>query len=261
MKKEAKKKIVITLLLLLLGIGAQFLANTSVYLSEPLVCTVLLIATLACGYLWGGCLALLLPLTSWLISNNEAISKTPLVIPCLMLANVLFISLAWLSISWLGEKMPKAEPTPLSGERFRLVLIIGVTAAALWAGLTTAFISALSDLLQMESVSPLLIVSLIAISGTLSLFIALWALVCRFPKTWPLIAGGVLASAAKFLVLWLLVSRTVLPANDAFVGTSELAFAQTAYGIPQLFTALAGSALSFLLYKPLKKSLNKEHNE
>lgn len=261
MKKETKKKSVITVLLLLLGVGAQFLQNASVYLSEPLVCAVLLVATLSCGYLWGGCLALLLPLTGWLISNNAAVSKTPLVIPCLMLANVLFISLAWLSIGWLGEKMPKTERTPLSDDRFRLVFIIGISAAALWAGLTTAFISALSDLLQMESVSPLLIVSLIAISGTLAMFIALWALVCRFPKSWPLIAGGVLASAAKFLVLWLLVSRTVLPANEAFVGTAELAFAQTNYGVPQLFTALAGSALAFLLYKPLKKSLNKEQKK
>lgn len=261
MKKQTKKKLVSTILLFLLGIGVQFLENASVYLSEPLVCAVLLLATLACGYLWGGCLALLLPLTGWLISKNEAISQTPLVIPCLMLANVLFISLAWLAISWLGEKIPRSEPTPLSSERFRLVLIIGISAAALWAGLTTAFISALSDLLQMDRVSPLLVVSVIAISGTLAMFIALWALVCKFPKAWPLIAGGVLASAAKFLVLWLMVAKTVLPANETFLGTSELAFAQSSHGVPQLFTALAGSALAFVLYKPLKKSLNKEQDK
>lgn len=258
MKKQTVKKMVTTLLLLLLCVLAQLLENSSVYLSEALVCAVLVICTLACGYVWGAVLALLTPLTGWLVTGSQVISRLPQILPCHMLANLLLVSLMWIFVKWLSEKMPKAEPVPLSSERFRLVLIISVTASALWAGLTTAFISALSDFLQMESVSPLLIVSLIAIGGTFGLFIALWALVCRFPKAWPYIAGGVLASGAKFLVLWFLVSGTILSNCSGNLEPTTVALARSNYGVPQLFTALLGCILAFFIWLPLKKSLQKE---
>lgn len=261
MKKQTVKKLIATVLLLLLCVLAQLLENTSVYLSETVVCAALVMGTLACGYVWGASLALLTPLTGWLVTGSPVIAAMPQILPCHMLANLLLISIVWLFVKWLAEKMPKTEPVPLSDERFRLVVIIALAASALWAGLSTAFISALSDFLQMESVSPLLIVSLIAIGGTLSLFIALWALVCRFPKAWPIIAGGVLGSGAKFLVLWLLVSKTILGGYAGDLDSAVVALAQSDYGVPQLFTALLGCILAFLIWLPLKKSLQKEKNK
>ncbi len=258
MKKPFVGQLVLSVLFLLLCLPAQLLENVSVYLSESLVCAVLIICTLACGYGWGAVLSLLTPLTGWLVTGSEVISRLPQILPCHMLANLLLVSLVWFFVKWLSGKMPKAEPTALSSERFRLVLIIAVTSSVLWAGLTTAFLSALSDFLQMESISPLLIVSLIAIGGTLALFIALWALICRFPKAWPYMAGGILGSGAKFLVLWLLVSKTVLGSYAGNLSSATVALAQGAYGVPQLFAALLGCCLAFLIWLPLKKFLQKE---
>lgn len=258
MKKPFVGQLVLSALFLLLCIPAQLLEGTSVYLSETIVCAFLVITTLACGYLWGAALSLLTPLTGWLVTGSEVISANPQILFCSMLANLLLVSLVWIFVCWLGVKMPKAEPISLSDGRFRLVLIIAVAAAVLWASLTTAFLSALSDLLQMESVSPLLTVSLIAIAGTLLLFCGLWTLVCRFPKAWPYIAGGVLGSGAKFLVLWLLVAKTILPAPTGELDSAAVALAQSAYGVPQLFAALLGCSLAFLLWLPMKKLIKKE---
>lgn len=252
MKNPTTKRIVATVLMFLLCILAQLLENTSVYLSETVVCGVLALTTLACGYLYGGILALLLPLSGWLITGSEAISAAPLILPCVMLGNLLYLSVLWFFVQWLGKKVPAAEPLGFRDSRFRLVLILALVAAVLWSCLATAFLSGLSGLLQLESVTPLLLVVLIAIGGSLFLFAGLWVLVCRFPKLWTVITGLVLGAGGKFLLLRLLVVQQILPAAQK-LDEIGLALAQRHYGTAQLFAALLGGGLAFLLWLPYEK--------
>lgn len=252
MKRNLTGQLVLTLLFLLLCLLAQLLENVSVYLSESLVCAFAVLTTLLCGYHFGVFLCLLTPLTGWLATGSTVISAYPQILPFQALANLLLISLVWFFVRVLSPRLSKAEFAP-SGSHFRLVALIAVTAAVLWASLCTAFLSAASELLQMESVSPLLLVALIAILGSLALLLGLWTLVCRFPRAWPYLAGGILGSGGKFLVMWLLVSRLTL----ANATETAAALARSAYGVPQLFAALLGSALGILLWLPLGRFLEK----
>lgn len=258
MKKPDLKFWGFTALFLVLCLLAQFLEPVSVYLSESLVNALLVMATLVCGYLSGLIVALAAPLLSWLATGSEVLSAMPWLLPCLMLGNLLFISLIWVFAKWLEQRLPKAERLPFADARFRLGLIVSAVAAVLWVSVILALLSSLSDFL--EGATPvLLITALVGAVGSFLLFACLWMLVSRFPRLWPFLTGAVLASAVKALVLRYLVVQTVLPRAAAGSGLSQTLLEQAAadYSSPQLIAALLGSALALALWLLLRKHLSK----
>ena len=194
-----------TALLLALCIASQFLKNTSGYITGSVVNTILIVATLSCGFLSGATIGAIAPLTSWWITGSPVMSAYPAIVPCVMVGNLILVASVWLFAKWL--KMPTAEKLSFSDGRFRLVVLIALIACALWSALTIAFISSLSSALQISATSPLLIVSLVMVAGVFFVFVALWALVCRFPQSWSLIAGMVIGSVVKALFMWLVIDR------------------------------------------------------
>lgn len=240
-----------TALLLALCIASQFFKNTSVYLTGSVVNAVLILATLSCGFLSGAIIGVIAPLTSWWITGSPIMSAYPLIVPAVMLGNLVLVALVRLFTRFSEKKLPVAQTR--DDGLFRVVLIVALVAAALWASVTVAFLSSLADLLQADSASPLLIASLIAIAGTFLIFTCLWLLVTRFPNTWTLIAGMTLGSVLKALVMWLVIVRLILPA--AAPQTVRLTFSVT-----QLLTALIGSVVAFLVWLPLSRALGKERS-
>lgn len=238
-----------TALLLALCIASQFFKNTSVYLTGSVVNAILILATLSCGFLSGAVISVIAPLTSWWITGSPIMSAYPLIVPAVMLGNLILVALVWLFARFLAKKMPVAQAR--DDGQFRVVLILALVAAALWASVTVAFLSSLASLLQAESTSPLLIASLIAIAGTFLLFTCLWLLITRFPNTWGLIAGMTLGSVLKAIMMWLVIVKIILP--DAAPSTVRLTFSVT-----QLLTALIGSVVAFLVWLPLRRALEKE---
>lgn len=240
-----------TALLLALCIASQFLKNTSVYLTGSVVNAILILATLSCGFLSGAAISVIAPLTSWWITGSPVMSAYPLIVPAVMAGNLMLVALVWLFARFLAKKMPAAKPLSRDDGQFRVVLILALVAAALWASVTVAFLSTLASLLQVSSVSPLLIASLIAITGSFLLFTCLWLLISRFPNTWALIAGMTLGSVLKAILMWLVIVKLILP--DGAPDTVRLTFSVT-----QLLTALIGSFVAFLVWLPLRKALGKE---
>lgn len=235
-----------TALLLALCIASQFLKNTSVYITGPIVNAILILSTLSCGFFSGAAISVITPLTSWWITGSPIMSAHPAIVPCVMMGNLLLVTSTWLFARWLKSKLPDTERMRFSDNRFRIVLIVALVACVLWAAVTLAFISSLASALQIEEISSLFIVALVLIAGVFLVFVCLWALVARFPQTWSFIAGMVIGSVVKAIVMWLLIVKIILPnaAPDAIKMT---------FSVTQLLTALLGSVFAFLIWMPLKK--------
>ena len=239
-----------TALLLALCIASQFLKNASVYITGSIVNTVLIIATLSCGFWSASAISVIAPLTSWLITGSPVMSAYPAIVPVVMLGNIILVAFVWLFARWLAKRMPAAEKLSFKDNRFRLVALIVLIACALWSALTIAFISSLASLLNVSS-TPLLVVSLLMVAGVFVVFLGLWALVCRFPQTWSLVAGMVIGSVVKAIFMWLLIVKIILP--EAAPEAVKLTFSVT-----QLLTALIGSLLAFLVWLPIRKIVPEE---
>lgn len=92
------KQITTTALLLALCIASQFLKNTSVYITGPIINCILIIAAVFCGLLSGAILSIVTPLTSWLITGSPLMSAIPAIVPCIMAGNFLLVLMVWLFI-------------------------------------------------------------------------------------------------------------------------------------------------------------------
>lgn len=239
-----------TALLLALCIASQFLKNASVYITGSIVNTILIIATLSCGFWSASAISVIAPLTSWLITGSPIMSAYPVIVPCVMLGNIILVAFVWLFARLLAQRMPSAEKLSFKDNRFRLVALLVLIACTLWSALTIAFVSSLASLLNV-SAAPLLTVSLIMVAGVFIVFVGLWALVSRFPQTWSLIAGMVIGSVVKSIFMWLVIVRIILP--EAAPEAVKLTFSVT-----QLLTALIGSLLAFLVWLPLRKIIPEE---
>ena len=244
-----------TALLLALCIAAQFLKNTSVYLTGPIINAILILATLSCGLLSGAALSVLTPLTSWWISGSPVMSAYPLIVPCVMVGNLLLCLFVWLFGVRLAAKLPETQRLSLSDAQFRSGIVIALVAAALWGSIGIAFLASFGELVQL-ALTPLMLVLLIALGGCVALFAGLWVLAAKLPRSWTLIAGLVFGSVIKALFLWLSIARGVLTGTSALTA-QVIAVAKTTFSVTQLLTALLGSALAFLLWLPLRKILKK----
>ena len=242
MRKLGKKFWTLLIFLFVLCLAAQALGLVSVYFSAALVGAFLLLAVLLEGWRCGAILACVTPLTGWAIMG---LSCKPWQILWLILAELLYVSLCWVFAVYLGKKYPLKNRIRYSDTLFRVVLIIGAAASILWSCLAMAFLSALTDLLQIEASTSLLTVFFIAIVGSFLLFAGLWCLVCRFPKAWALIAGALSGTVMKGIFLYF----TITKANPN---------AGAQYGMPLLIGTLLGCSVLIGLWLSLQKEKEKE---
>ena len=89
MKKITTKQIVTAGILLGLMIVSQFFKNISVFITGPIVNTILIIATLTLGLWVGIILSVISPVTAFLITGAPIIKMVPLIIPAIMIGNIL----------------------------------------------------------------------------------------------------------------------------------------------------------------------------
>lgn len=238
-----------TALLLALCIAAQFFKNVSVYITGPIINTMLILATLSCGLWSGAALAVLTPLTSWLITGSPIMNAFPLIAPCIMLGNCLLVLFVWGFGMRLARRLPPMPPMSVHDGRFRAGWLIALVAAVLCSGIGVTFLASFGELLHV-SVMAMIAVLLATAAGCLVLFAGLWMLAAKMPRTWTLAAGLVFGSAAKAAFLWLTVSRGLLCAETT-LAEAAVAVAKTTFSVTQLLTALLGSVLAFLVWLPL----------
>lgn len=89
--KITTKQITTTAILLAICIASQFLKNLSVYITGPIVNTCLILAVLSAGVACGVILAVITPVTAFLIAGSPIMSAIPAIIPCIMLGNIILV--------------------------------------------------------------------------------------------------------------------------------------------------------------------------
>ena len=95
MKKENSvtltRQIAVTAILLAICIASQFLKSLSVYITGPIVNLCQILAVMMAGLLWGVILAVITPVTAFLIAAAPVMNVVPLIIPFIMLGNIVIV--------------------------------------------------------------------------------------------------------------------------------------------------------------------------
>lgn len=146
----------------------------------------------------------------------------------------------------------------VTGSSVNAVLAIAALLVGLGCGLMIALISPVLAFLL--GIAPQAVTVPAIMAGNAVYVLVLWALVKGSPLR--RIGGLVLASAAKFAVLYLLVARLICGLLSAplleggMLKEPMLKLLPAMFSWPQLLTALIGGSIALLLVPALKKALH-----
>ena len=152
----------------------------------------------------------------------------------------LLVVLQW-ATSGLGQYV--------TGSCVNAVLGIASLAGGLWSGVTVALLSPFCA--KLFGIGPQLIQIVPAIAvGNLVFVVALHCF-CKYQK----ILGLVLAAAAKFATLYLLVVKFIVPMLAENLKPQQIATFSAMFSWPQLVTALIGGGVALAVLPVLKKAV------
>ncbi len=77
--------------MLAICIASQFLKNLSVYITGPIVNLCIILTVMTAGLVWGSVLAIITPVTAFLIAASPIMSAVPGIIPLIMLGNIVLV--------------------------------------------------------------------------------------------------------------------------------------------------------------------------
>lgn len=147
----------------------------------------------------------------------------------------------------------------ITGSCVNAVLAVAVLTSGLWSGVTVAVLSPFCA--KLFGIGPQLIQIVPAISVGNVVFVVLLHLLLT-KKQWnlPIQLGMVLAAAAaKFLTLYLLVVKFIVPMMSASLKPKQIAMFSAMFSYPQLITALIGGVIAVLIAPVIKKALAKQN--
>lgn len=108
-------QIAITAVLLAICIASQFLKNTSIYITGPIVNAIIIIDTYFCGMVCGIIISIIAPVTSFFITGSPIMAAVPAMFPCIMLGNIMMVlAVAFLSKKCIGSKKRWMVSLPIS---------------------------------------------------------------------------------------------------------------------------------------------------
>jgi len=152
MKKEKMsltKSIAITAMLLALCVASQFFKNLSVYITGPVINLCLVLAVMTVGVMWGSVLAVITPVTAFLIASSPVMTALPVIIVFIMLGNevlVLAVHFLFKPAMLTSKAYPGVKPAVMALlSSFAKGIFMGLT-ISLW--LLPTFIPAESPLMN-----------------------------------------------------------------------------------------------------------------
>lgn len=141
----------------------------------------------------------------------------------------------------------------VTGSCVNLILAVTALAVGVGGGVIVAVVSPFLAFLL--GIGPQFIQLVPCIAAGNAVYVVLIALLLpRFMKKAKLLSFGavIVAAAAKFLVLWLLVAKAVAP---LVVPAAKLTTVAAMFTWPQLATALIGGCLATVVYLALRRAL------
>ncbi len=173
-----------------------------------------------------------------------------------------------ISLQWVGSLIPDAMTKQLvTGTLVNCVLAVTALVAGMSNGVTVAVISPICAFLF--GIAPNFITVIPIMLGNVCYVILLRLLMgSAQTRAWEKPAALVLASTAKFTVLYLLVAQIICnSASDLLLGKKlgnivllappMLQLLPTMFSWPQLITALAGGSVALFIVPLLKRALHK----
>lgn len=127
---QKTKKLVYAAALLAICIVSQFLKNTSVYITGPIINACLIICELTAGLSWAVVLAVITPVTSYIITGSPIVSAIPAILPCIMIGNVIIV----ICVHFLRTRFGKDNVGLI------VSMIIGSVAKAIFMGVVIALV-------------------------------------------------------------------------------------------------------------------------
>lgn len=127
--KITTKQITTTAVLLAICIVSQLFKNASVYITGPVINACLVIAVLSAGTACGLILAVITPVTAYLITGSPIMSAIPAIIPCVMIGNIILV----LGVALLTKK-GKGNGNLIAG------MAVGVVVKAFFMGIVISLL-------------------------------------------------------------------------------------------------------------------------
>lgn len=118
------KQLTVTAMMLALCILSQFFKNASVFFTGTVVNLTIIICTLYNGFFYGTILAVITPITAFLITGAPLIAACPLIMPCIMLGNEAMVVAA--SISRGRKKEHILLPVSLTAGAFVKAVVMAL---------------------------------------------------------------------------------------------------------------------------------------
>ena len=137
----------------------------------------------------------------------------------------------------------------VTGSCVNLILAVTALVCGAWCGSVVALISPFCAFLLGIGTPILRLVPAIAL-GNLAFVLILS--VCRSGKGRGILPVGI-AAVCKFLLLWMLIVKLLLPAMS--LPAEKVAVLSASFSYPQLITALIGGALALLIAPVIKAAL------
>lgn len=122
------KKITAAGALLAICIVSQLFKNFSVYITGPIINACLILAVLTCGIFWAAVLAIVTPVTAFLITGAPVMKVVPAIMPLIMSGNLILVIAVWIFV----RKSKKHLNVLLGG-------IVGSVAKAAFMALTISY--------------------------------------------------------------------------------------------------------------------------
>ncbi|MBO4374678.1 MAG: ECF transporter S component [Lachnospiraceae bacterium] len=139
MKREKKvpltKQVAVSGVMLAICIASQFLKSLSVYITGPVVNLCLILTVMMAGLRWGVILAVITPVTAFIIAASPVMNAVPGIIPFIMLGNVVIVVMTDLFVKpWVTSGRPLINVRSVTGAIGSAAakgIIMGLT-IALW---------------------------------------------------------------------------------------------------------------------------------
>lgn len=147
----------------------------------------------------------------------------------------------------------------ITGSCVNAVLAVAVLTSGLWSGITVSVLSPFCA--KLFGIGPQLIQIVPAISvGNVVFVLLLHLLITGKQQKLPVRLGMVLiAAAAKFVTLYLLVVKFIVPMMSASLKPKQIAVFSAMFSYPQLITALIGGVIAVLIAPVIQKALARQN--
>ncbi len=127
------KQIAITAVLLAVCIASQFLKSLSVYITGPIINLCIIFAVMTAGLMWGVLLAVITPVTAFIIAASPVMAAVPAIIPLIMLGNAVLAVMVYFLF-----KPAVSDGRPLISVRSVIMAVLPCLAKGCVMGLTIA---------------------------------------------------------------------------------------------------------------------------